>query len=80
MTPPQFVAYYLVLILVNQLTLAQTNWTVGDIIRMATLETAPQAPQNSTVRMLYQSHLGICELPFRESGSQFRFLRKRNKP
>ena len=28
-----FVAYYLVLILVNQLTYSQTNWTVGDIIR-----------------------------------------------
>jgi ABC-2 type transport system permease protein len=29
----EFVAYYLVLILVNQLTYAQTNWTVGDLIR-----------------------------------------------
>ncbi len=29
----QFVAYYLVLILVNQLTYSQTNWTVGDLIR-----------------------------------------------
>jgi ABC-2 type transport system permease protein len=29
----QFVAYYLALILVNQLTYAQTNWTVGDVIR-----------------------------------------------
>ncbi len=29
----QFVAYYLVLILVNGLTYAQTNWTVGDAIR-----------------------------------------------
>ncbi|MBN1873953.1 MAG: ABC-2 family transporter protein [Anaerolineae bacterium] len=28
-----FVAYYLVLILVNQLTYAQANWTVGDVIR-----------------------------------------------
>lgn len=28
-----FVAYYLTLILVNQLTYAQTNWTVGDVIR-----------------------------------------------
>jgi viologen exporter family transport system permease protein len=37
MTPPQFVAYYLILILVNQLTFAQTNWTVGDIIRMGSL-------------------------------------------
>lgn len=29
----QFTAYYLVLILVNQITYAQTNWTVGDLIR-----------------------------------------------
>ncbi len=29
----EFVAYYLLLILVNQLTYAQTNWTVGDLIR-----------------------------------------------
>jgi ABC-2 type transport system permease protein len=33
----QFVGYYLVLILVNQLTYAQTNWTVGDLIRMGDL-------------------------------------------
>jgi len=32
-----FIAYYLVLILVNQLTYSQTNWTVGDIIREVTL-------------------------------------------
>lgn len=29
----EFVAYYLILILVNQLTYSQTNWTVGDMIR-----------------------------------------------
>jgi ABC-2 type transport system permease protein len=29
----EFVAYYLILILVNQLTYSQTNWTVGDEIR-----------------------------------------------
>ena len=29
----EFVAYYLVLVLVNQLTYSQTNWTVGDVIR-----------------------------------------------
>ncbi len=28
-----FVAYYLTLILVNQITYAQVNWTVGDLIR-----------------------------------------------
>ncbi len=28
-----FVAYYLALILVNQVTYSQTNWTVGDLIR-----------------------------------------------
>ncbi len=42
-----FVAYYLVLILVNQLTYAQTNWTVGDVIRtggMNTLLLRPMSP------------------------------------
>jgi ABC-2 type transport system permease protein len=29
----EFVAYYLVLIVVNQITYSQTNWTVGDLIR-----------------------------------------------
>ncbi|MEA4909450.1 MAG: hypothetical protein GYA17_20285 [Chloroflexi bacterium] len=33
----EFVAYYLILILVNQLTYAQTNWTVGDLIRIGDL-------------------------------------------
>lgn len=37
MTRGDFVAYYLVLILVNQLTYAQTNWTVGDLIRYGDL-------------------------------------------
>ncbi len=36
-TPGAFVAYYLVLILVNQLTYAQTNWTVGDTIRAGSM-------------------------------------------
>ena len=34
LTRDGFVAYYLVLILVNQLTYSQTNWTVGDVIRI----------------------------------------------
>lgn len=33
MTRGEFVAYYLILIVVNQLTYSQTNWTVGDLIR-----------------------------------------------
>ncbi len=33
LTQGEFVAYYLVLILVNQVTYSQTNWTVGDLIR-----------------------------------------------
>ncbi|MBN1148148.1 MAG: ABC-2 family transporter protein [Anaerolineales bacterium] len=33
----EFVVYYLVLMLVNQLTYAQTNWTVGDLIRMGSM-------------------------------------------
>jgi ABC-2 type transport system permease protein len=37
LTRGEFVAYYLVLILVNQLTYSQTNWTVGDVIRAGDL-------------------------------------------
>lgn len=33
LTRGAFIAYYLILILVNQITYAQTNWTVGDMIR-----------------------------------------------
>lgn len=33
LTAGEFVGYYLLLILVNQITYAQTNWTVGDVIR-----------------------------------------------
>ena len=47
MTRGEFVAYYLILIVVNQLTYAQTNWTVGDLIRdgrMNILLLRPLAP------------------------------------
>jgi len=37
MTRGEFVAYYLILILVNQITYSQTNWTLGDVIRMGTI-------------------------------------------
>jgi ABC-2 type transport system permease protein len=43
----EFVAYYLILIVVNQLTYSQTNWTVGDIIRygkMNSLLLRPMSP------------------------------------
>jgi ABC-2 type transport system permease protein len=36
-TRGEFITYYLVLVLVNQITYAQVNWTVGDIIREGTL-------------------------------------------
>ncbi len=37
LTRGEFVAYYLILILVNQLTYSQTNWVVGDVIREGSL-------------------------------------------
>jgi ABC-2 type transport system permease protein len=52
LTRGEFVAYYLVLILVNQLTYAQTNWTVGDVIRngdMNTLLLRPMSPVYDTL-------------------------------
>ena len=48
----EFVAYYLVLILVNQLTFAQTNWTVGDLIRMGDMNRLllyPMSPLYNTL-------------------------------
>lgn len=52
LTRGEFVAYYLVLILVNQLTYSQTNWTVGDVIRYGGLNTIllrPLSPIFDTV-------------------------------
>ena len=48
----EFVTYYLALILVNQLTYAQTNWTVGDLIRMGSMNVLllrPIAPLFNTL-------------------------------
>lgn len=47
LTGDQFIVYYLVLIVVNQLTYSQTNWTVGGVIRyggMNRLLLRPLAP------------------------------------
>jgi ABC-2 type transport system permease protein len=47
LTRDEFVAYYLILVVVNQLTYAQTNWTVGDEIRYGNMNTwllRPMAP------------------------------------
>ncbi len=52
LTRGQFVAYYLALVVVNQLTYAQTNWTVGDLIRggsMNRLMLYPLSPTYNTV-------------------------------
>lgn len=52
MTRGQFVAYYLTMILVNQLTYSQTNWTVGDVIRyggMNSLLLRPLSPVFNTL-------------------------------
>jgi ABC-2 type transport system permease protein len=48
----EFVSYYLILVLVNQLTYAQTNWTVGDLIReggMNRLLLYPMSPLYNSV-------------------------------
>ncbi|MBN1121017.1 MAG: ABC-2 family transporter protein [Anaerolineae bacterium] len=52
LTRGEFVAYYLVLIVVNQLTYAQTNWTVGDLIRdgrLSKLLLYPMSPLYNTL-------------------------------
>jgi ABC-2 type transport system permease protein len=47
-----FIAYYLVLIMVNQLTYAQTNWTVGDNIRSGNLSLSLLRPLNPLAQVL----------------------------
>lgn len=52
LTRGEIIGYYLVLILVNQITYAQTNWTVGDLIRggdMNRLLLYPMSPLYNTV-------------------------------
>jgi len=48
----EFVAYYLILILVNQLTYAQTNWTVGDLIRDGSISTWLLRPMSTIYNAL----------------------------
>jgi ABC-2 type transport system permease protein len=53
----EFVAYYLILILVNQVTYSQTNWTVGDLIRYGKFNTVLLRPIHPLVDAL-ASELG----------------------
>lgn len=53
-----FVAYYLILILVNQLTYAQTNWTVGDLIREGTMNVLLLRPISVLYNTLAQEMAG----------------------
>lgn len=52
MTGGEFVAYYLILVVVNQLTYAQTNWTVGDEIRYGNLNTWLMRPMSPILHVL----------------------------
>ena len=52
LTRDQFVTYYLVLIVVNQLTYSQTNWTVGDEIRYGGLSTWLLRPMSPVFQAL----------------------------
>lgn len=48
----EFVAYYLILILVNQLTISQTTWTMGELIRNGQLNRLllyPMSPVYNTL-------------------------------
>jgi ABC-2 type transport system permease protein len=51
-TKDEFVAYYLILVVVNQLTYAQTNWTVGDEIRYGNLSTWLLRPMSPIFNVL----------------------------
>jgi ABC-2 type transport system permease protein len=51
-TRGEFVAYYLLLVLVNQLTYSQTNWTVGDAIRSGEMNVTLLRPMSPTYNTL----------------------------
>jgi ABC-2 type transport system permease protein len=53
-----FAAYYLLVILVNQLTYAQTNWTVGDMIRTGDVNTWLLRPLPPLYHMLASEMAG----------------------
>ena len=48
----EFVSYYLILILVNQLTYSQTNWTLGDVIHSGGLNFWLLRPMSSIYQVL----------------------------
>ena len=70
LTSGEFVAYYLILIVVNQLTYAQSNWTVGDLIRgggLNTLLLRPLSPIYDTLTGEFAGkgvgHCATCDAP-----------------
>ena len=59
MTRDAFVVYYLVLIVVNQLTYSQTNWTVGDVIRSGGMNALLLRPMSPIFNALANQVSGI---------------------
>lgn len=58
MTRDAFICYYLVLIFVNQVTYSQTNWTVGDMIRMGDFNRLLLYPMSPTYNTLASEFAG----------------------
>lgn len=58
MDSAEFVGYYLLLILVNQITYAQTNWTLGDIIRSGSVNTWLMRPMSPLFNVLASEAAG----------------------
>ena len=54
----EFVAYYLLLILVNQVTYSQTNWTLGDVIRSGGLNAWLLRPMSPLFNVLSSEAAG----------------------
>ena len=54
----EFVAYYLILVVVNQLTYSQTNWTVGDEIRYGNLNSWLLRPMPAIFNVLSTEFAG----------------------
>jgi ABC-2 type transport system permease protein len=55
----EWVGYYLVLIVVNQLTLPQTNWTLGDVIRIGSMDTLLLRPMPPLISVVASQISGL---------------------
>ena len=74
----EFVAYYLILILVNQLTISQTTWTMGELIHNGQLNRLllyPMSPVYNTLASEFAGKRCTCCSSCRSRGAGAAFWR-----